>query len=297
MRSAQILDNCCVASDISSSATDWARFQPSAVAGLTLMQAHFTAHAFERHSHPTYAVGVTHSGVQTFHCRGVLHASQAGDVILFNPDEPHNGSAGTEIGFGYSMLYLEPEVLDGWLDASAGTAVSRYFRQSVVHDPAAAAVLRQALAASQPQESLRAETLLSEAMVRLLQSHGELRSTAAGCTDAGAERMARVRDYMQVHFAQNLGVEQLAELAGLSRVHFTRAFGRRFGVPPHIYLNALRLRNAQQALLSGQPLAQLALDCGFADQSHFNRRFKGSFGLSPKAWLAHMGQRRGSAVQ
>lgn len=252
------------------------------------MQAHFKTHAFERHSHPTYAVGVTHTGVQTFNCRGALRASQYGDIILFNPDEPHDGSPGTEAGFGYSMLYLEPTVLEAWLDPAAGTAASRYFKQPLVHDPAAAAVLCQALAASQPQETLRTETLLSAAMVRLLQCHGEFSGAATMCLDPGAARLVRVRDYMQTYFAQDLGVAQLAQQAGLSRVHFTRAFGQRFGVPPHIYLNALRLRHAQRALLSGQALAQVALDCGFADQSHFNRRFKGSFGVSPKAWLLQM---------
>ncbi|WP_266160700.1 helix-turn-helix transcriptional regulator, partial [Dyella silvatica] len=87
---------------------------------------------------------------------------------------------------------------------------------------------------------------------------------------------------------EDITVERLAILAGLSRVHLTRAFAKSMGVPPHTYLNMVRLRHAQRALLSGQGLADAALSSGFADQSHFNRRFKGSIGLAPGAWLKQM---------
>jgi AraC-like DNA-binding protein len=59
-------------------------------------------------------------------------------------------------------------------------------------------------------------------------------------------------------------------------------------VPPHVYLNAVRLANARQLLLTGVPLATVAATTGFADQSHFTRRFKGATGLSPGAWLRQM---------
>ena len=278
--------------------TDWAHFQPGAGAGMTLLQAHFTAHAFERHSHPTYAVGITHTGVQTFQCRGARHASQRGDVILFNPDEPHDGSRGTDEGFGYSMLYLEPAVLQAWRDGAAGTRVATYFRQPLAHDPRAAQALHQALAAAtQPQEQLRAEALASAALIGLLRRYGEQADGASDCLDAGRDRMEQARDYIATYFAEDLTVERLAREVGLSRVHLSRAFAKRFGVPPHVYLNVVRLRRAQTALLAGQPLAQVALAAGFADQSHFNRRFKGSFGLSPGAWLGQMARGHGPAVR
>jgi AraC-like DNA-binding protein len=106
---------------------------------------------------------------------------------------------------------------------------------------------------------------------------------------AGAARMARIRDYLRSHFDQDITVDALAREAGLSRVHLTRAFARQFGVPPHIYLNAVRLERAQAAMLAGQGLAEVAAACGFADQSHFSRRFKGSVGLAPGSrWLRQM---------
>jgi len=212
-------------------------------------------------------------------------------VILFNPDEPHDGSRGTEEGFGYSMLYVEPLVARACFDRSAGTLASGYFRNPLIHDRQAAQLLQQAMAAiTQPQESLRAEELTSVALIDLFQRHGEIRTESARCIDAGQTRMNQTRAYIDAHFAEDLTVEMLAREAGLSRVHLTRAFSRCFGVPPHVYLNRVRLAFARQALLSGQTLVDVAMAAGFADQSHFNRRFKGSVGVSPGVWLTQMGR-------
>jgi AraC-like DNA-binding protein len=271
-----------------SSASDWAHYRPGPAAGITLMQAHFTAHAFEKHSHDGYAIGATSSGVQTFHCRGALHASRPGDLILFNPDEAHDGQRGTAAGFGYSILYVAPLQLREALDADAGSAASRHFRNPVIHDPATAAALRRAVqAAGQPQEALRAEELTGALLVRVLQRHGEAATTGTA-RDPGGARLDRVRQLIIGLHAQDLTVARLAGEVGLSRIHLTRAFTQRFGVPPHVFLNSVRLHRARQAMLAGRPLADVAAATGFADQSHMSRRFKGAFGLSPAAWLRQM---------
>lgn len=265
---------------------DWAHFRPGALAGVTLMKAHFTEHAFERHSHETYSIGVTASGVQTFHCGGSLHASLRGDMILFNPDEAHDGQRGTQEGFGYAMLYVAPQVIAECRDRDAGLDMAAYFTQPVVRDPVISRALSNAIdAVGQTQESLRAEELTRDVLTRLLQRHGERRAAAR---PAGAARMAGVREYLCEHFEQDITVHTLAREAGLSRAHLTRSFAQQFGVPPHVYLNAVRIQRAQAAMMAGQALAEVAAACGFSDQSHFSRRFKGSVGLSPGAWLRQM---------
>jgi len=277
--------------------SDWARFQPGATPDVTLMRAHFTRHVFERHSHAEYAIGLTHSGVQTFHCRGAAHASLPGDVLLFNPDEAHDGERGTDEGFGYAILYVDPAALPRHLQHEAGTRASAFFRQPVVHDPQAAAALQRAMAAiGQPQEALRGEELTTAVLVQLLQRHGETVADGAPARSPGVQRLLRVRDHIRAHASQDLSVAELAREAGLSRVHLSRAFAQHFGVPPHVYLNAVRLEHAKRLLLAGLAPALAALDAGFADQSHFSRRFKGATGLTPGGWLSQMrGQAGGGA--
>ena len=72
-------------------ASDWSRYWRSADQPLEAMHAHFQRHAYHRHSHETYSFGVTEDGVQSFSCRGSAHASAAGMIMAFNPDDSHDG--------------------------------------------------------------------------------------------------------------------------------------------------------------------------------------------------------------
>jgi AraC-like DNA-binding protein len=273
----------------------WARFRAAPIDGLTLLDAYFTDHVFERHSHDTYAVGVTQSGVQRFDCRGAQHDCVAGDLLLFNPDEPHNGRSATDDGFGYKIFYVPSSAMNALLSGPEDRASHCHLPHPKVHDPhLGSELLRAAACLEQPGETLRAQELLTSALRRIVERHGVRASTPL--SDAiGRRRLEVVREFLHAHCDEDLKIEHLAAQCGLSRAHLTRAFTRTFGVAPHGYLNALRLRRAQRALLEGRSIADAALACGFSDQSHFTRRFKGAFGATPRAWLMQM-QREGHAL-
>src|SRR3546814_13524249 len=80
---------------------------------------------------------------------------------------------------------------------------------------------------------------------------------------------------------QDLTLTELAEAAGFSRFHFLRAFRREVGVTPHAYLTGRRIAAAKRLLDGDQALSEVALACGFYDQSHFSRSFKGCTGVPP----------------
>lgn len=84
--------------------------------------------------------------------------------------------------------------------------------------------------------------------------------------------------------AQDNSVEQLAAQCGLSRSHFGRAFKASMGLPPHRWLTHFRIARAQEMLAGRASIAEIALNCGFADQSHLTRVFNAITGCSPAAW-------------
>ena len=104
---------------------DWVRLGQSQ-AGIERIEAFFSGHAYELHRHDTYAMGLTLYGVQCFDYRGSRADSVPGNVMIIHPDEPHNGRAGTEAGFLYRMMYLEPRfVLDALGDRQGHLPVIR----------------------------------------------------------------------------------------------------------------------------------------------------------------------------
>ena len=94
--------------------------------------------------------------------------------------------------------------------------------------------------------------------------------------------MRRVHDYIDGHLNQNIDLESLAKAAGLSMFHFARAFKQSEGTTPHDYVLARRIAKARELLLQpGLALSEIAFAVGFADQSHFTRRFREAVGVSP----------------
>jgi len=96
--------------------------------------------------------------------------------------------------------------------------------------------------------------------------------------------MARIRD----HYREQLSNRELAALAGLSVRGFERKFQQHFQVPPQQYLRKLRLRMACRALVfTEKALAEVAVESGFADQSHFNHEFRRQMGRTPRGYREH----------
>jgi len=95
--------------------------------------------------------------------------------------------------------------------------------------------------------------------------------------------LRRIREYIDGNIDQRISVELLAGLANLSVCYFVRAFKQSTGVTPHDYLIRQRVERTKQLLSdSDMPLSEIALVAGFADQSHFSRRFRQHVGMSPR---------------
>lgn len=96
--------------------------------------------------------------------------------------------------------------------------------------------------------------------------------------------LALLRD----HYGSTVTNERMAKAAGMSLRAFERQFLSSFHVTPQKYLRKLRLRVASRELIfTGKPLSELALDCGFGDQSHFTREFRQAFGRTPREYRGH----------
>jgi AraC family transcriptional regulator len=97
----------------------------------------------------------------------------------------------------------------------------------------------------------------------------------------------RVKEILSANLNGEVPLHKLAAECGLSARHFARAFRQTTGVPPHRWLLKLRITKAKEFLLKSKlTLTNIALACGFADQSHFTRVFSANVGESPGAWRA-----------
>lgn len=248
---------------------------------LDALHAHFTTHAFARHWHDYYVIGLIADGVQSFWYRRNTYVTTRGGLFILNPGEPHTGQSATSDGFTYRALYPTtahmaqamaelgrpdhlPEFSTVRFDERDVAATVRY-----IH-----ATLNSAL--SPLERQTRWLSLLTTLVRRYGASHLEL-------PGVGSEprAVALARAYLDEHYAERVTLPALAAETGLSPFHLVRVFRRATGIPPHAYLESVRIRHAQRLLELGEPLALVAYGTGFSSQSHFTERFRRTIGVTP----------------
>lgn len=102
----------------------------------------------------------------------------------------------------------------------------------------------------------------------------------------GRRPLRLVLDYIQEHLAEEISLDTLAGVAGLSPFHFARLFKRSVGTAPHQYLIRRRVERAKELLLTtNTEIAEIASQVGFCDQSHLTSHFKRTYGIAPGAFL------------
>jgi AraC-like DNA-binding protein len=258
---------------------DWSRYWHSADRPLEAMHAHFERHVYHRHSHESYSFGVTESGAQSFTCRGAAHTSATGMVMAFNPDDPHDGHAGDELGFTYRMVHIGPDLVADVLADRAGRRTGLpLFAAPVIEDPLVAANLRAlhaALLGGAP--ALRRDELLTATVAAVCR-----RATGSPGTPRDAARVADVaRRLIDDAPLADVTADDLAAATGRTRYAVYRAFRSAYGMAPSDYQRQLRLRAARRLIAQGRPLSDIAAQTGFADQAHLTRWFGRYYGITP----------------
>jgi len=122
--------------------------------------------------------------------------------------------------------------------------------------------------------------LLAHELLRLNNGRAEERAFVRG--GLAAWQKTRVADYLEERLGENVLLSSLAEVAGLSPFHFSRAFKQSFGVPPHRYLTTRRIEHAKTLLASREPsVTQIGMAVGFRETSSFTTAFRKHTGMTP----------------
>lgn len=260
-------------------------YRPQGVTGVAALHAHFVDHKYPRHAHSYSVVGLVERGVQSYSYRGSRHFTSAGRVFVVNHGEPHTGEAAADGGYVYRTLCLDPGFLARTLTDLNGPQRSPCLNGAVLDDPELARALsRFHRALARQATAIEQESLLLAAVRLLLTRHSDARcAEIRGCAEPGA--IARAREYIEGHFAQDISLAKVAESVCLSPFYFARLFAKAAGMPPHAYLESVRIGKACTLLDQGESIASVAASVGYADQSHLTKRFKCFLGITPRQYV------------
>lgn len=243
------------------------------------IEAYFTGHGYEPHRHDTYAIGRTLSGVQSFRYRGAMRHSLPGGALVLHPDELHDGMAGTDEGFRYRMLYVDPVLIQQALGGKTLPFIAGGLSDDVRILRATDTFLQ---AMEHPVESLEEDDALHD-LAHALEAAANSRR---GRRTPDYQSAERARTYILDMNGASITMDALEQVSGRDRCSLSRDFRALFGTSPYRYLTMRRLDVCRDLLLSGSSLADAAVCAGFYDQSHMTRHFVHAFGLSPARWLS-----------
>lgn len=253
---------------------------------LEALHARFSGDVFEPHRHDSYGIGVTLGGVQRFFYRGEERRSLPGQILVLHPDEEHDGGAGSDASLVYTMLYVSPALVAQALPGGRGSLP--FVRDPVLSDPTfrsgltgAFSALETVTATPQPEDDLALTALLA-GITDALCRHSGFRPQAGRALPL--RQVEQARALLEASVETGVSAAVLEAVTGLDRFSLSRAFRAIHGTSPHRYLLMRRLSFARRLIERGLPLARVAAEAGFADQSHLTRHFKKAFGLTPGRW-------------
>ena len=253
--------------------------------GVELFSASIQTHAFPKHMHEHYTIGLSDRGRGSFFHRGEKKYSHRTVVNIVNPAEAHTGESASDEGWTYRDINLSPVLIGSLLDKMEWSSMRPpHFGSAVIND----GLIRRRMdelfdALCGPADRLTCDSLLLQAVAALVARYGdEKRRIRAPGKEPASIRVAR--DYIEANYAKPISIDDLAALVNLSPYYLIRAFRDEVGLPPHAFQVQLRVREAKRDLRTRKPIARIAADHGFYDQSHLNRHFRRVLGVTPKRY-------------
>jgi AraC family transcriptional regulator len=241
---------------------------------------------------PATVIGIRlHGAIVEDHNRRTVRTSGPGRELTLQPGgTPTRYLAHGSITFG--QVFLPDALLDRACDMENLPALSGHLRDDLSFVPEktlqtlTSQYLRRAFDTKNPATSLEMEGRALLLVDWLLRLHHSPRADAASLAGGLSSRhLRRAFDFIGDHLAEDICLDELADLTGLTAKHFARAFKQSTGLPPHQYLIMQRVEAAKRCLLDARTsLADIALACGFADQSHFTATFRKVVGVPPGIW-------------
>ena len=232
---------------------------------------------YDKHSHAHFSIGAITGGHSHYLNQRSLQEVGTGSLVLMNPEEVHACNPIADQPWSYLMFYLDTDWLRSQQEEAGLGSEFRPFDMTASRDP----LLYQGLQHLHHQLVQAPDPLAREVACHLFSRQLLARLTPARWDDRPPQHLQRAAELMQDDSASPLSLSQLSAVAGLTPSHFVRAFSQHYGMTPHAYLLDRRIRHARTLLKQGQPLAEVALASGFADQAHFQRQFKRRVAATP----------------
>lgn len=239
-----------------------------------------------------YGLAVPSDWVGEIAYRGKRRVFAAGDVFCTEPGEVHETSRICRPGSFEVLLIDEAPLMERIAEVAPHLKTARFSEMGRRVTPTLAGRLGDALQViGKGGTPLYVQSCMMELVAVLVDELLDHPRPQQPKHEASAG-LSRARECLHEADDGWIDLDTLAAEAGISRFHLLRSFKQRYGLPPHAYQVGLRIAKAQRLLRRRLPVAQVAAECGFTDQSHLTRHFKQALGVTPGRFARDLARRQ-----
>jgi AraC-like DNA-binding protein len=237
---------------------------------------------FEAHSHPEYQIGLSVDTCGKYIYRGnrLTVPRMALSVIHSGAAHKPNKELYLETPHRYRMLYVSPEEMLETAHAAGWRKSDElpFFSEFVIDD---GFLLQKYQELFRLDDDRLADDVRQTDFLTALVGHFSQIKNSVKKLKSVQPAIKKAREYLDANFTNQISLDELARIADLSKYHLCRTFYESVGVSPHVYQSHLRLNLAKKLLVQQRPIADVAYELGFYDQSHFGKYFKSFLGVTP----------------
>jgi AraC-like DNA-binding protein len=237
---------------------------------------------FPNHFHEYYVIGFVERGCRYLRCKNREYTIDSGDLLLFNPLDNHTCNQIDDRCLDWRCLNIKENIMRKTVQQITGHGYLPKFTISVAQSSEAVASLKELHALIMAKEGgFKKEELFFFLIEQLIHEYTEPAHDSLG---TATEEVQKASAYMENNFAGLITLDDLSTVSGLNKYTLLRNFTKQRGVTPYQYLETIRIGAAKKLLEKGGEPAEVALETGFADQSHFTNFFKKLIGLTPRQY-------------
>lgn len=245
---------------------------------ITALSASFTDFSYKKHCHQEYAFGVTLRGIQQYNLDGVSCSSYEQGVMLFSPEQTHDGWAhDKEKGLDYVMVYVDPKLI-----ADIGKKDIVRFPTPVVYDSSLARNITNLanVILNEQDEAWSSELLLTILETVILAEYNLY-------VKKDNALINKAKEIIYCTTGKVLKLDEICNELSMSKFQFIRLFKANTGISPYQYFLFCKLCRVKKILATNNDVYSAVTECGFVDLSHLNRHFKKVYGVTALEFTSH----------
>lgn len=257
-------------------------WRPETASAVLLMAGQTTAYAVEPRDE--YVFGVVDGQPMRARRGRASHLVAPGQAVAWDPTDRHTGEAIDDRPWTARLMIVDATELRRLAgdEEDDHPLLEILFPDPVISDPRLIASFRRLhRTLEQTGTRLERDERLSTWLRDLVKSRSTSRPPTPTVTPRDDRAVRVALNHLATHYEQNIGLDELARVAGIGKFRLVHLVRQQTGVSPHALHIAHRIRAARRLLETGEPIAQAAVATGFADQSHLHRHFTRSLGITP----------------